>query len=102
MHIGPLSSYSNAVGACAQQLYSTALTTALTTDQTAGDTVASDAVKANVVDHHINVDCLEEALGLTIAALLPQKILAKVKHSMRSDIQKPKNMKVRTYYHNLI
>jgi hypothetical protein len=90
--------YRNAVSACATQLYNPALATVVTADQVAGNTTASDKVKANGVDHYINFDCLQEALRLTIAALLPQKILAKVKRSMHQDMQKPKNMKVRTYY----
>jgi hypothetical protein len=100
-----LSSYSNAVTACAQPLYNAALEAALVTDQAAGDTAASDAVKANGVDHYITVACLEEALGLKTAALLlvPRKILlTKVKRSLRLDMRKPKNMKVRTYYQNLV
>jgi hypothetical protein len=43
-----------------------------------------------------------EALGLTVAALLPRKILAKVKRSLRRDMQKPKDMKVRNYYQNIV
>jgi hypothetical protein len=102
MHNRPLSSYSIAVTAWAQPLYNAALEAALVTDQTAGKTAASDAVKANGVDHDITIACLEEALGLMIAALLPRKILAKVKQSLRRDMQKPKDMKVCTYYQNLV
>jgi hypothetical protein len=100
MCTGPLSSYSNAVTACAQPLYTgnTALEVALVVDQAAGDTVASDAVRANGIAHYVNVNCLEEALGLTVVAWLPQKILAKVKRSLRRDMQKPKDMKVCNYY----
>jgi hypothetical protein len=100
---GPLSSNRNADSACAQLLYyNTALVTALTADQAAGDTVKSDTVKANGVNHYISTDCLQEALRLTIAALLPRKILATVKCSMPWDMRKPKDMKVCTYYQNLI
>jgi hypothetical protein len=102
MHTGPLSSYSNAVTACAQPLYNTALEAAQITDAAAGNTTASDAVRANGVEHYINTDCLKEALGLTIAALLPRKILAKVKQSLRRDMRKPKDMKVCNYYQNIV
>jgi hypothetical protein len=51
MRTGPLSLYHNAVTACATKLYNAALEAALATDQTAGETVAFDAVKANGVDH---------------------------------------------------
>jgi hypothetical protein len=79
MHTGPLSYYSNDVTACAQPLYNAALEAALVADQAAGNTAAADAVRANDIAHYVNVNCLEEALGLTVAALLPRKILAKVK-----------------------
>jgi hypothetical protein len=78
------------------------LEAALVADQAAGDTVASDAVRANGIAHYVNVNCLEEALGLTVAALLPRKILAKVKRSLRRDMRKPKDMKVCNYYQNIV
>jgi hypothetical protein len=59
-------------------------------------------VTATGIAHYITVDCLEEALGLTVAALLPRKILAKVKQSLCRDMQKPKNMKVCNYYQNIV
>jgi hypothetical protein len=96
MRTRPLASYASGITVCAQLLYNAALEAALVTDQAAGDTVVSNAVRANRVDHYINVACLEEALGLTVAALLPRKILAKVKRSLRQDMQKPKDIVGRT------
>jgi hypothetical protein len=52
-------------------------------DAAAGNTTVSDAVRANSIAHYITINCLEEALGLTVAALLPCKILANVKQSLR-------------------
>jgi hypothetical protein len=69
MRTGPLVSYANGITACAQLLYNAALEAALVTDQVAGDTVASDAVRANGVDHYIRdgrsavLGCCEPSVG---------------------------------------
>ena len=38
---------------------------------------------------------------MVVIDLLPRKILAKVKRSMRRDMRKPPDMKIREYFHNL-
>ena len=102
MRAGPKANFESALGACATKAYNTALVAAEAVDVTAGDTVASDAVKAHGVNHYRHFDHLATALGLVVNNLLPRKILARVKRTMRRDMRKPQGMKVRTYYQNLL
>ena len=102
MRAGPKAVFEGAISAQAKIAYLTALNAAQVADQGAGNTNASDAVKANGQDHYITNDMLNQALQMTIANYLPRKVLARVKRSMRRDMRKPATMKVRNYYQNLI
>ena len=79
----------------AQIRYDADLAAALLTDVTAGDTVASTAVRNAGVVHH--TDDVEAALSLIIAENLPYKCLQKVKRCVRRECRKPLDMKVREY-----
>ena len=102
MRVGPLASYHAGIQAFAAIRYNTALEAALAEDQRNGNNLAATIVRGHGVDHYIDVGCLVSAIGLTIQDLLPRKILAKVKRNMRRDMRKPKDMKVRNYYQNLM
>ena len=82
--------------------YNAALEAALKADQVAGDTTASDAVKANTVDHYRQVGHLRIALQETLLSLMPAKVLSKVKRQMRREMRKPPDMKVREYCQHLM
>lgn len=82
----------------AQNRYDAALVTAQQADQAAGNTVASDAVRHNGVDHYRIVDHLTDGINHVITNLLPRKCLAKVKRSLRRDMRKPADMRVRPYW----
>ena len=66
-----------------------------------GTTAARDLVRTAGPESLITVDMLDQSMGLVVIDLLPRKILAKVKRSMRRDMRKPHDMKIREYYHNL-
>ena len=102
MRTGPLASFRSAVHVCAKARYTEALDAAYVVDAGAGDTVASDAVKANGIDHYVLNQHLDVALGLVLTNLLPRKILARVKRHMRRDMRKPMDMKIRSYYQNIL
>ena len=102
MRVGPLATYNQGVIGLATARFNQAMAVALQADNTACNTTASTAVNTNGVNHYINVDVLTGAIGMVVSSLLPRKILAKVKRSMRRDMRKPKDMKVRNYYQNLI
>ena len=99
---GPKAVFEGAINAQAKVAYLTAMKVAKAQDAAAGNTNASDAVEANGQDHYIANDMLETALEMTIANYLPRKVLTRVKRSMRRDMRKPADMKVRHYYQNLI
>ena len=82
--------------------YNAALEAALKTDQVAGDTTASDAVKANTVDHYRQVGHLRIALQETLLSLMPAKVLSKVKRQVRREMRKPVDMKVCEYCQHLM
>ena len=83
----------------AQIRYDAALEVALEADKTAGNTTASDAVKATGAVQHTND--VEAALSLIIAENLPYKCLQKVKRYIRRECRKPLDMKVREYASHL-
>ena len=90
------------IDAQASVAYIQALTTAQAADRAAGNTDASDAVRNNGAEHYIHNNHLDVALNLVLTNYLPRKVLARVKRSMRRDMRKPADMKVRHYYQNLI
>ena len=102
MRPGPLNIFNATLQAHAELAYEAALTAALQTDVTAGDTVASDAVRANGVDHYRHNDHLDIALQEVVTSLMPRKVLAKVKRNLRRDMRKPMDMKVRPYFQALM
>ena len=102
MRAGPKAVFEGALKALSKIAYLTALNAALEADKTAGNTTASDAVRGNGVDHYLDNDMLDTGLQMTITNYLPRKVLARVKRSMRRDMRKPVDMKVRSYYQNLI
>ena len=102
MRTGPMAVFKGAIDAQARVAFIQALTAAEAVDIAAGNTVASDAVKNNGADHYILDEHLDVALNLVLSNYLPRKVLARVKRSMRRDMRKPADMKVRHYYQNLI
>ena len=62
MRPGPLNIFSATLQAYAEVAYQEALKEAKVTDRAAGDTVASDAVRANGVDHYRTNEHLDAAL----------------------------------------
>ena len=66
-----------------------------------GSTANRDNVRAAGPEALITVDILNQALGLVVVDLLPRNILTKVKRSMRRDMRKRPDMKIREYFHNL-
>ena len=102
MRTGPIAVFKGAIDAQARVAYIQALTAAEAADRAAGNTDASDAVRNNGAEHYIHNDHLDVALNLVVTNYLPRKVLARVKRSMRRDMRKPADMKVRHYYQNLI
>ena len=98
MRPGPLNIFRATTRAYAETAYHAALEAAEQQDRTAGDTTASDAVKANGVDHYRNNDHLDVALQEVVTNHMPRKVLAKVKRNLRRDMRKPLDMGVRKYY----
>ena len=98
MRPGPLNVFRATTRAYAETAYHAALEAAEQQDRTAGDTTASDAVKANGVDHYRHNDHLDVALQEVVTNHMPRKVLAKVKRNLRRDMRKPLDMGVRKYY----
>ena len=73
----------------AQVAYDAAMVTAIATDTAAGNNNAITALTTVGVDGSHTNDHLDDALGRVLTSLLPRKILAKVKRSMRCDMRKP-------------
>lgn len=101
MRSHPKSLYEGAFLGEKTRAYEAALTAARATDATAGDTVASQAVITRGVDAYAEVVHLNTALGFVVADLLPQKVLSRVKRSLRRETRKPIDMKVRKYFQSL-
>ena len=102
MRPGPRSIFLATLQAHAEQAYRVALQAAIATDTAAGDSAASDAVRAQGVDHYRTNDHLDIGLREVVTNLLPRKVLAKVKRNLRRDMRKPLDMKVRPYYQALM
>ena len=98
MRPGPLNIFSATLQAYAEVAYQEALKEAKETDRAAGDTVASDAVTANGVDHYHTNEHLDAALREVVTSLVPRKVLAKVKKDLRRDMRKPLSLRIRTYF----
>ena len=102
MRPGPMNIFTATLRAHAELAYNEAMKTALAADTTAGNTDASDAVRANGIDHYRTDDHLDIGLQEVVANLLPRKVLPKVKRNLRRDMRKPLDMKVRTYFQALM
>ena len=74
----------------------------LAADVTAGNNNWERAYCLAGNDAHIHEDMLKTALDLVVANFPPCKSLARVKRSMRWDMRKPVEMKVRQHVQNLI
>ena len=86
MRAGPVAVFEGALTALAKVEYLKELNEALRDDQTAGDTTASDAVKANGIDHYRNNDQLDVGLQMVVTNYLPRKVLARVKQIGRAHV----------------
>ena len=102
MRPGPMNIFTATLRAHAELAYEDAMQAALRADTAAGDTVASDAIRTNGVDHYSHNDHLDIALQEVVTGLLPRKILPKVKRNLRRDMRKPLDMRVRKYYQALM
>ena len=98
MRPGPLNTFTATTRAYAETAYQAALEAAEALDATAGNTDASDDVKAHGLDHYRHDDHLDIALQEVVTSLLPRKVLAKTKRNLRRDMRKPPDMTVRKYY----
>ncbi len=102
MRTGPMSLFHACLLAEATAAYDAAMDVARAADHLAGDTTASDAVVANGVNHYRHFDHLEVGLRFVVQQLLPQNVLARVKRTLRRECRKPMEMKVRTYYQQIL
>ena len=78
----------------AQQRYDTALAAAV-------DPAARAVIQAHGVRHYWHLDDIEGALNFVVTEVLPHKVLARVKRSLRRDMRKPPNMPIRKYWGHL-
>ena len=97
----PLSIFQRTLTLQATNAFNDALAAALETDRTAGDTVASAAVRTQGVDHFRDNAHLDLALQVVLLDLMPAKVMPKVKRQMRREMRKPFDMKVRAYWQEL-
>ena len=104
MRAGPRAVFDGAMNAQAKVAYLQALNAAKAADATAGGgtTASQDAVVTNGQAHYETNDMLDAALQLVVSNYLPRKVLARVKRSMRRDMRKPVDMKIRNYFQNLM
>ncbi len=102
MRTGPMSLFHACLLAEATAAYDAAMDVARAADHLAGDTTASDAVVANGVNHYRHFDHLEVGLRFVVQQLLPRNVLARVKRTLRRECRKPMEMKVRTYYQQIL
>ena len=101
MRTGPLATFNASVALSQKARYEEELAIAQATDRANGNTVAADAVRANGQGHYTHIDQLWIALNTVVSTLLPSKVVARVKRSLRREMRKPNDMKVRTYFQNL-
>ena len=102
MRTRPLTLFTQSLAQQAQEAFNAALKAALETDTTAGNTTASDAIRAHGVDHYRANGHLDIALGVVLVNLMPVRVLPKVKRQMRREMRKPPDMKVRAYCQHLV
>ena len=103
MRTGPLSSYNVSVLTQVENAFEAAKMAAIATDTIRNDTLDADyqAVVRGGKSVHLTVDMLTAGIDAVLQNHMPRKILAKVKRSMRRDMRKPPDMKVRVYYQQL-
>ena len=68
------------------------------------DDDAKDAIRAQPIDHadNCNVVDVDKAVKDVVQALLPRRVLARVKRFIRRECRKPADMTVRKYFQNLL
>lgn len=74
-------------------------------DQAVEDAANNNAratVRRNGWEHYRETEDHGKAIQFVVASLVPKKALQKIKRSMRRDMRKPADMKVRTYFQHLI
>ena len=74
--------------------YNTALAAAV------GDAAKQRIIDAGLMPQYQFVE-IHGALNSVVRNVLPNKVLARVKRSLRRDMRKPANMKIRFYYNAL-
>ena len=95
VHSEPLSIFGGAVDALAQVLFDQGpLEVTMATHKTNKNKNEETTFHTAGVEDHTTPDVLNQALGLTVSNFLPRKCVARVKRSMRRDVQKPVDMKV--------
>ena len=94
---GPLAIFGGRVESMAQAAFDAGPPATLAADVTAGNNDWERAYRLAGNNAHIDKDMLKTALDLVVANFLPHKSLARVKRSMRWDMQKPAEMKVRQH-----
>ena len=72
---------------------------------TAYAAAANDAARNVIVNrgvaHYRRYDELDDALNHVVTCILPNKVLARVKRSLRREMRKPQDMGIRAYWGNL-
>ena len=91
MRQGPKSAFRGSIRVLSNMAFEQAMEAAAEADNLVGGgtTAARDLVRAAGPESLITVDMLDQSMGLVVVDLLPRKILAKVKRSMRRDMRKP-------------
>ena len=82
--------------------YNEALEEATNQDLANGNTLLADQVEANGQDYYLDDNVLKAGIEGMITTVLPRKVLARVKRSMRREMRKPQGMKIREYFMSLI
>ena len=72
--------------------------------EAAADDPARDAIRAQPLNHddNCNVEDIGRAVKDLVQALLPRRVLARVKRFIRRECRKPADMTVRKYFQNIL
>ena len=103
----PLSLFNGSIESLSNMRRTTAAETARNASAAAGDNDAAqqaaydNIIGQDLVNHRDNGD-VETSIQFVLTQLMPRGVLAKVKRHLRRDCRKPPEMKVRTYFQNLV
>ena len=66
------------------------------------DADAKDVLRNNGIKPHYRFAEIHDALNAVVHQVLPNRVLARVKRSLRREMRKPADMKIRAYYNALV